>query len=649
MRSPRILLLPLLVLQLALVIGPQALLAQNLTDGQQHVQPDLIEAASSCDSEWQIVMCGDIPADALRQRAECCNAQRPAPLSPDSAAAVAAADGARAAARQQVERRDVGENGTVSRRPVRYQCTAQLAVQLPSFSLDAAGRTQMPALQIQAVPALTKDVIRRVKDRAIQLGSKTLRAKYAALNSINAASGFRHPGGFASAAELAAMQTKLAVGGQPQAAARDSLLKGTGVPPKVYPGGWYFRTDCPADYSLTTGPLPMAKLEADYGGTAIDQSACPAKYPGGAPRSLCGHISFVEADGMMAYKQALAYFATGDQRYASQSAAILTAWSSSNTVFGLRNKNGPLEAAWGCGSMVRAAELLKGAGAAGLTTSRLVAFRAWAGGVLMPQMDHFIDVITPNAVAAGRKNVYGNWHAAIADCFVAFGVFSDDRARYNKGVSLYRTTVKDYFKWGRGQYAAGGRLFGESTETLRDIYHTEFGLGSLLQAAESAWVQDDDVYGENDYALAAAMELHARIINAADAGRNEALLPPGFRFFESMPPPPSGCSWKWDIETQRWASYSKTTNAKCSDLTNGVKYVLGAKWLPTGWELGYNHYSGRLGMRMPETAALLARYRIEHFEFCWGLGTLSHADTAGSLWRAGLVRRTLCGASRGRR
>jgi hypothetical protein len=32
-----------------------------------------------------------------------------------------------------------------------------------------------------------------------------------------------------------------------------------------------------------------------------------------------------------------------------------------------------------------------------------------------------------------------------------------------------------------------------------------------------------------------------------------------------------------------------------------------AGFLPTGWEMGYNHYVGRLGMRLPETAAMLAR------------------------------------------
>lgn len=58
-------------------------------------------------------------------------------------------------------------------------------------------------------------------------------------------------------------------------------------------------------------------------------------------------------------------------------------------------------------------------------------------------------------------------------------------------VYKYGTPVpQDYFKWGRGAWAPG-RIIGESTETLRDIYHFEFGLGSLVQVAETAWAQNE--------------------------------------------------------------------------------------------------------------------------------------------------------------
>lgn len=133
-------------------------------------------------------------------------------------------------------------------------------------------------------------------------------------------------------------------------------------------------------------------------------------------------------------------------------------------------------------------------------------------------------------------------------------MLTNNRTRYDKGVGLHRITVEDYFKWGREPWAKG-RIIGESSETLRDIYHTQFALGSMLQAAEAAWVQGQDEYSVQNYALAAAMELHARFINAGMA-KSEAELPAGFKFFENMPPAPDNCSaWRWDMESQEWSSY----------------------------------------------------------------------------------------------
>jgi len=75
-------------------------------------------------------------------------------------------------------------------------------------------------------------------------------------------------------------------------------------------------------------------------------SACPPSFPPGANRNQCGHIAFVELDGAMSYKYALAYVATGDVRYAEQALGILRAWMQKNRRFGVQSANGPLEAAW---------------------------------------------------------------------------------------------------------------------------------------------------------------------------------------------------------------------------------------------------------------------------------------------------------------
>ena len=48
-------------------------------------------------------------------------------------------------------------------------------------------------------------------------------------------------------------------------------------------------------------------------------------------------------------------------------------------------------------------------------------------------------------------------------------------------------------------------------------------------------------------------------------------------------------------------------------------------------EVGYNHFAGRRGLQLPQTAALLAQCRPEGYEFHWGLGSLTHANTAATL------------------
>jgi hypothetical protein len=164
-------------------------------------------------------------------------------------------------------------------------------------------------------------------------------------------------------------------------------------------------------------------------------------------------------------------------------------------------------------------------------------------------------------------------------------------------------------------------------------------LAGLINVAEMAWQQNKDLYSANGYAIAAAMELHAKIINA---GKDPSLLPAGFAFYESIPAPPTGCAWRWEGGQQLWMSYNSVTGVKCSELRDGVKYILGSKYLSTNWEIAFNHYVGRLGMWLPETATLLSRWWPDWFEFHWGLSTLTHADAATHIWRRGVKNTIIC-------
>jgi hypothetical protein len=54
---------------------------------------------------------------------------------------------------------------------------------------------------------------------------------------------------------------------------------------------------------------------------------CNERYPAGAPKPICGHVSVIELDGQMPYKQALAYWATGDEQYAHNAFEIINSWA----------------------------------------------------------------------------------------------------------------------------------------------------------------------------------------------------------------------------------------------------------------------------------------------------------------------------------
>lgn len=63
-----------------------------------------------------------------------------------------------------------------------------------------------------------------------------------------------------------------------------------------------------------------------------NSSECPDNYPAGAPRDNCGHVALVELDAQQAYKQAMAYWATGNVEYAKTALDIIEAWASDNKV-----------------------------------------------------------------------------------------------------------------------------------------------------------------------------------------------------------------------------------------------------------------------------------------------------------------------------
>jgi hypothetical protein len=109
----------------------------------------------------------------------------------------------------------------------------------------------------------------------------------------------------------------------------------------------------PSDQSSPPAARLLPHPRLPPGGWQVDrETTCPPNYPPGAPLGQCGHFAFVEIDAAMAYRSAIAYVATSDERYARQAMAAVQAWATTNKEWGLVYRNGPLEAAWwvaGCG------------------------------------------------------------------------------------------------------------------------------------------------------------------------------------------------------------------------------------------------------------------------------------------------------------
>jgi hypothetical protein len=113
---------------------------------------------------------------------------------------------------------------------------------------------------------------------------------------------------------------------------------------------------------------------------------------------------------------------------------------------------------------------------------------------------------------------------------------------------------------------------GSCTETYRDLIHSQFQIASMIQISEMCWHQGIDIYSHHDKCLKKCMEFHASILNGAiPQGRNKSELK--------------------DV----W-------------------------FMPSAWEIGYNHYANRMKEALPHTLSLLntKNNRPEKASFNWG-------------------------------
>ncbi len=262
-----------------------------------------------------------------------------------------------------------------------------------------------------------------------------------------------------------------------------------------------------------------------------------------------GNENAQKADGRKAYANALAWYYTGNATYAQNAIAVLNVWGKTFKGYAQAGQS-QLNAAWIGTLLAPAAEIMRG-------------YSGWTAADIAVVQNMFKTKFNP---VLNENPIWnnGNIDLTMADALLNIAVFCDDAAVFNAGVAKLNKRNPLYFyltKEGtpsnvRDWYAPTKWIDGLTQETCRDNnHHAQFAMAAALQAAEVAWNQGVDVYGQNATRYIATMEVMANQILTGKMGT---------------------------------CSNDKTT----------------ANLFDT-WEIGYNHFHNRKGINLPNTLQLL--------------------------------------------
>jgi hypothetical protein len=295
---------------------------------------------------------------------------------------------------------------------------------------------------------------------------------------------------------------------------------------------------------------PYVEREApDFSGFAPADAAdplsqrCSLDSPAGC-MTYCGSFSVPDIgctdarlDARAVYAQALMYWYTGNAGYAQRAIEILNAYA--KHFRGNAGSNGPLMTAWIGETMLRGAEILRYTYVPdeGDEAFDVTAFSRMLRVAAVPTLTNF---------DYGPYN--GNWKLSAADSLMNTAVFLDDRALYDQALRMWREAVPAYIYVSEdgylpnapvnaaGQYQTAADLSclwlanhkgacqtkpktdpdarfqnGQAQESCRDFGHTALGLGAMINAAETASIQGDDLYGEQRHRIMSGVLYAAQV------------------------------------------------------------------------------------------------------------------------------------------
>jgi hypothetical protein len=242
-------------------------------------------------------------------------------------------------------------------------------------------------------------------------------------------------------------------------------------------------------------------------------------YPGGIEQ--CGSssnpdygCSDSDSDSNAAYVQAVLWYVTGNQTYATNSINIMNAYSSGFKGYagytsglpcpsGTTCSNGPLQAAWDAEKWPRAAEIIRygNNGSAGWSSADSTAFANMLTNIFVP-------------IIYNGSSSNGNWEMSMIEGMMGIAVFTENSAllAHAQAFWLQRVPADFYyqpqdgdtqppFPAGRqgsstwyGQVDFNTTTTGVTQETCRDLKHTEDSIAAAINAAETDWIQGGTLY-----------------------------------------------------------------------------------------------------------------------------------------------------------
>lgn len=103
-------------------------------------------------------------------------------------------------------------------------------------------------------------------------------------------------------------------------------------------------------------------------------------------------------------------------------------------------------------------------------------------------------VCCTNGVIAINLALAACRQSTIAECKAQLAILTGNRQLWDDALAWWHKVLDAYIK-----------PCGECGETQRDLFHSQFGLGGLIQLAEIAWQQGVDLYSYKNSKLFTAM------------------------------------------------------------------------------------------------------------------------------------------------